>query len=195
MLKHLMGVVALSMLAAAAVADTGHGHGSKYSGQESRAIKSLSADDITELRRGGGWGLAKAAELNGVPGPAHLLELKDAIPLTPGQVADITGLFEAMRAEAIRGGERLIELEQALEIHFRDGTVTDAILKQSLDAIAAARRDLRYTHLATHLKTPQILSPAQIARYAELRGYSKNPCENVPAGHSAELWKKHNGCN
>ena len=29
---------------------------SAYAGEESRQIKSLSADDITELRRGGGWG-------------------------------------------------------------------------------------------------------------------------------------------
>jgi hypothetical protein len=48
---------------------------------QSRAIKSLSDNDINELRRGGGWGLALAAELNGMPGPAHLLELKDKIPL------------------------------------------------------------------------------------------------------------------
>ena len=58
-------------------------HPSPYVGQDTRPIKSLSADDILELRRGGGWGLAKAAELNGMPGPAHLLELKDEIPLSP----------------------------------------------------------------------------------------------------------------
>lgn len=199
MLRHLFWVSAVAVFSFQAVADTAsgeaHGHGSKYAGQENRAIKSLSADDIAELRRGGGWGLAKAAELNGVPGPAHLLELKDEIPLTPAQVAEITGLYESMRAGAIAGGERLIALEQALETHFRDGTVTDAILRDSLDAIAAARRDLRYTHLATHLKTPKILTPQQVARYAELRGYAANPCDSVPAGHSAEMWKKHNGCN
>lgn len=40
---------------------------------QSRAIKSLSDNDIKELRRGGGWGLALAAELKGMPGPADLL--------------------------------------------------------------------------------------------------------------------------
>jgi hypothetical protein len=49
-----------------------------YAGQDARDIKSLSAEDIAELRRGGGWGFAKSAELNGMPGPAHLLELKTA---------------------------------------------------------------------------------------------------------------------
>ncbi len=55
------------------VATAGQEHASKYSGQEKRTIKSLSPDDIAELERGGGWGLAKAAELNGLPGPAHLI--------------------------------------------------------------------------------------------------------------------------
>ena len=63
---------------------------SPYAGEESRAVKSLSAEDIAELRRGGGWGLARAAELNGMPGPIHLLELKDDIPLTREQVSAIT---------------------------------------------------------------------------------------------------------
>ena len=53
---------------------------------QSRAIKSLSESDIQELRRGGGWGLALPAELNGMPGPVHLLELKDQIPLATDQV-------------------------------------------------------------------------------------------------------------
>ena len=56
---------------------------SKYVGQEKREIKSLSESDIEELKNGGGWGLAKAAELNGVPGPVHLLEMKKEIGLNP----------------------------------------------------------------------------------------------------------------
>jgi len=68
---------------------------------QNRAIKSLSDDDIKELRRGGGWGLALAAELNGMPGPAHLLELKDQIPLTDDQVAKTQALLNDMRQAAI----------------------------------------------------------------------------------------------
>ena len=61
--------------------------------------------------------------------------------------------------------------------------------------VAEARKQLRYTHLAAHLKTPAILSEDQIANYNRLRGYDKpNPCDNVPAGHDATLWRKHNGC-
>ena len=60
---------------------------SKYAGEEKREIKSLSAADIDELKNGKGWGLAKAAELNGVPGPVHLLEMKNEIHLTPEQTS------------------------------------------------------------------------------------------------------------
>ena len=180
---------------AAQASEGQHSHASKYVGQESRTIKSLSPDDIAELKRGGGWGLAKAAELNGVPGPAHLLEMKDEIALDDAQVSAITEIYEQMKAQAIEEGERLIILEQELESYFQNGTITDAILRSSLDEIAAARKKLRYVHLSTHLQTPEILSPAQIKKYNALRGYSDpDPCANIPEGHDAEMWRKHNGC-
>jgi hypothetical protein len=180
---------------AAQASDTQHSHVSKYAGQEKQAIKSLSPDDIAELRRGGGWGLAKAAELNGVPGPAHLLEMKDEVPLADEQVSTITKIYEGMKAQAIKQGERLISLEWELESHFQNRTITDAILRSSLEAIAEVRKELRYVHLATHLQMPEILSPDQIEKYNALRGYSNaGPCANVPDGHDAEMWRKHNGC-
>jgi len=58
----------------------------------------------------------------------------------------------------------------------------------------AARGALRYIHLSTHLKTPEILSKAQIGKYNGLRGYSADPCANIPAGHDADMWRKHNKC-
>lgn len=133
---------------------------SKYAGQEARKIKSLSPDDIKELKRGGGWGLAKAAELNGVPGPAHLLEMKDSVPLDAAQVAAITEIFDGMKTEAIQKGEQLIELERQLEEYFKNRTITDDILREHLAKISKTRMGLRYIHLATHLKTPDILSEA-----------------------------------
>ena len=195
-MKRLLLVLPVLMFGFTAHAsETGHSHVSKYTGQENRLIKSLSSDDISELRRGGGWGLAKAAELNGVPGPAHLLEMKDKIPLDDEQVSAISDLYEQMKIQAIDQGERLITLEQELESHFQNRTITDAVLRSSLDAIAETRKRLRYIHLATHLKTPEILSEDQIKKYNALRGYSNpDPCANIPEGHDAEMWRKHNGC-
>jgi hypothetical protein len=169
-------------------------HVSKYAGQETRAIKSLSSDDIAELRRGGGWGLARAAELNGVPGPTHLLEMKNAIPLSEAQIGAIAAIKQEMTRKAVAQGETLIMLEGRLDRHFSDGTITDEILRALLAEIADARRALRYIHLSTHLKTPEILSKAQIGKYNALRGYSANPCANIPAGHNADMWRKHNKC-
>lgn len=172
-----------------------HDHVSSYAGQENREIKSLSPHDIAELRKGGGWGFARAAELNGVPGPAHLLELKDKIPLDAEQVRELRAIYDTMRAEAIAWGNRLIELERELEKHFRNATITDEILRRLLVDIADSHRKLRYIHLSAHLKTPTILTEAQIDRYRILRGYSPDVCNQVPAGHDVELWRKHNNCN
>jgi hypothetical protein len=173
----------------------GHvGHGaSPYAGQEERTIKSLSASDIAELRRGG-WGLAKPAELNGVPGPAHLLELKEQIPLTETQVADIQHLFHRMRQRAIEEGVRLIARERALDVAFRNKTITGESLKSLLGEIEQSRTALRLVHLETHLLAVPLLSNGQIVRYNQLRGYAEDPCQSVPTGHEAAMWKKHNGC-
>lgn len=168
---------------------------SKYAGQERRKIKSLSETDIEELENGRGWGLAKAAELNGVPGPVHLLEMQEEIQLTPEQVQQIEDLYKTMKDQAIQSGLELIELEKELNEHFAKGTITDEILRNLLEKIAGVYQQLRYVHLSTHLKTPQILTPEQIALYNKLRGYSSDdPCENIPEGHDPEMWKKHNDC-
>lgn len=168
---------------------------SPYAGQETHPIKSLSADDLAELRRGGGWGLARTAELNGMPGPAHLLELKDRIPLTADQVTAITAIFHDMRATAITEGRRLIAGEQALETVFRNRNVTDGSLLEMLSQIGRARTALRYTHLATHLRTLPLLTEKQVERYNVLRGYAGDPCANPPEGHDLQMWRKHNGCD
>ena len=194
----LAGAMLLSALAGPAAAQPHHGPApapaSAYAGEEAREIKSLSPDDVAELRRGGGWGLAKAAELNGVPGPAHLLELKDTIPLDAEQVTRLEAIFDEMQAAAIAEGERLIAAEAALEAAFRDRTITEETLRDLLAAIEASRSALRYIHLRTHLETPQLLSEAQIARYDALRGYKADPCAAVPAGHDPVMWRRHQGC-
>lgn len=90
----------LAVCALSQAKETAHQHASKYVGEENRSIKSLSNSDIEELQNGSGWGLAKAAELNGVPGPAHLLELEKEIGLDESQKAQIKLLFNTMRTEA-----------------------------------------------------------------------------------------------
>jgi hypothetical protein len=169
---------------------------SPYAGLQNREIKSLSEADLVELRAGAGWGLALAAELNGVPGPAHLLELREQIDLTPEQVAAIEVIYAQMKAQAIVAGERLIAAEAAIEAGFREGNLSTDSLRELVAQSAAARAELRYVHLLRHLETPPLLSAQQISRYNTLRGYDTNndPCAFVPEGHDPQMWRRHNNC-
>ncbi|WP_210163128.1 hypothetical protein [Salinarimonas rosea] len=197
MIRHavLPGLAAAILLTLSASAMAQHASPSPYAGAERRAIKSLSQEDLDELRRGGGWGLALAAELNGVPGPAHLLELKDAIGLTAEQVAAIEAIHAQMRSEARAAGERLIAAEAAIEAAFRAGGLDVGTLRGLVADAEAARADLRFVHLSRHLSTPPLLTADQIAAYAAARGYGSDPCAAVPEGHDAAMWRRHNGCD
>lgn len=190
----MLGTIAVSALCSG-IAFGQAGQGSHYAGQEQREIKSLSPDDISVLRRGGGWGFAKAAELNGVPGPLHLLEMKDRIPLTPAQVTKVSAIYEDMKARAVDRGGRLIELERELEGHFRTWAISDTRLRTLLAEIAEVRGDLRYTHLSAHLAVSEFLTKKQIARYNALRGYKSNSRDGGSAHHGAPHGKRHHGTN
>jgi hypothetical protein len=168
---------------------------SEYAGQEKRTIKSLSESDIEELREGKGWGFAKAAELNGVPGPLHLLEMKSEIELSEDQIGKIEAIYKEMKKEAIALGSQLIKAEEALNISFAQKMINKKELRESLLNIGKITSELRFVHLQAHLETLKILTEVQVTEYNEIRGYdSKDPCENVPEGHDAEMWKKHNNC-
>jgi hypothetical protein len=157
---------------AAGSGHTGHHAASPYAGQHNRHIKSLSERDIDDLRNGRGWGMAKAAELNGLPGPIHLLELREEIQLSAKQVSTIEQAYRAMKQQAIPLGEQLIELETRLEHAFASRQIDESALKSLMTQIATVRGDLRYVHLAAHLKTPSLLSTKQITAYNRLRGYT-----------------------
>lgn len=194
LMKSLVLMITVSPLAAFAQ-DHGHGGSSApYAGFETRKIKSLSAQDIEELRRGGGWGLALPAELNGRPGPAHLLELAEELDLTARQVEAISAIYEQMRTAAVAAGERFIAAEAALSDAFAGSDLSEETLRGLLAEAAEARAELRFIHLSQHLSTPELLSDAQVQRYNVLRGYADDPCETVPDGHDPEMWRRHNGC-
>jgi hypothetical protein len=194
-LRTLFLGLALALSPAAVPAQDHSGYSSPYAGLETRANKSLSGTDLKELRRGGGWGLALAAELNGAPGPAHLLELRDKIPLSADQIVTIQQIFNEMQTEAIAAGARLIAAEEAIEAAFRAANLDDARLRALIAQAEEARAELRFIHLSRHLSTPPLLSADQIAKYNTLRGYGSDPCANVPAGHNAEMWRHHNKCS
>jgi hypothetical protein len=146
-----------------------------YAGMQTRPIKALSEQQVADLGAGRGMGLALAAELNGYPGPSHVLELADKLGLSPDQLARVQRLFDSMKAEAVPIGRKLIEQEANLDKQFADRTMTPETLKVSIAAVATTQGALRETHLKYHLSTVPILTPGQMQRYAELRGYGEKP--------------------
>lgn len=163
-------VIALT-LAAAGASQAQHAPTSPYSGLEKRPIKALSDQQIADLRSGRGMGLALPAELNGYPGPVHVLELGDRLGLTGEQRARVEELHAAMKAETVPLGERLIAQETDLDRQFAAKSVTPATLQAATAAIGATQGALRGSHLRYHLSTLEVLTSEQVRRYGELRGY------------------------
>ena len=146
-------------------------HAEPYAGQELREIKALSADDIDDLLAGRGWGLAKPAELNGYPGPAHVIELAEELALDEAQLASVNGIFERMQAKAQEIGARYVRAEGAIEALFAGGGAEPAALSGLLADAELLRAELRAVHLEAHIETTPLLTRHQRMLYAELRGY------------------------
>ena len=89
-----------------------------YAGMKSRAIKSLSEQQVSDLKAGRGMGLALVAELNGYPGPIHVLELGAQLDLSAAQQSKMKSLYDSMKAESILLGEKLIAEEAVLDRPF-----------------------------------------------------------------------------
>ncbi len=149
-------------------------HLQPYAALEKRDVKALSAQDVDDLQTGRGMGLALAAELNGYPGPRHVLDLEDALELTARQRQEVGALFERMTREAILAGGKVIAGEKRLDALFSSGKADETALDHALRQIAHARAELRRTHLVYHLRTKAVLTAEQTDRYNRLRGYAAN---------------------
>lgn len=168
----LIVIVALLALAACASNPGGHtGHGAPYAGQQSREVKALSDEEVRSYLDGAGMGFAKAAELNGYPGPMHSLENADALGLTPAQRAAIDTLMRAHKAEVRALGAEVVRLERELDGLFARSTATPAGVEGKLAEIAAAQAKVRGSHLKAHIATTALLTAGQIDLYGQLRGY------------------------
>lgn len=148
-----------------------HNH-SQYAGQEKREIKALSADDLKKYLNGEGMGYAKAAELNGFPGPKHIIENESSLDLTAEQKKGVQSSFKKMKAEAVSLGKTIVQKEKELDQLFAQGKVDDEKLKEKTSEIAKLQGDLRATHLRAHLEMKQLLTDEQVDKYKKLRGYT-----------------------
>ncbi len=154
-----------------------------YAGQQTREIKALSSQEVADYLAGRGMGLARAAELNQHPGPAHVIELRDKLTLTPEQEQATRAAFARMEAAAKALGAELVERERTLDQAFAQRVITDAGLAEQTAAIGTLQGRVRGAHLAAHIAMRHILTPEQVTRYDELRGYAGNPATSAPAQH------------
>lgn len=141
-----------------------------YAGWQERGVASLSEQDIDELLEGAGRGYALSAELNGYPGPAHVLELASELGLDAGQLEEVETMHAQMQADARELGEQLVAAEFAIDEAFREGTDASE-LAELTERAAAVEARLRATHLEAHLDTTELLDDEQVRDYDRLRGY------------------------
>ena len=146
---------------------------SPYADQTGRTVKALSDQEIVDYESGKGMGYAKAAELNGYPGPAHVLELATELRLSPDQLTRTQQLFKSMQSDAVAIGRTLVDRERQLDGSFAAKTITPESLRLAMNDIASLQGQLREIHLKAHLAQSDILTMEQIVKYDELRGYSQ----------------------
>ncbi len=171
-MKRKVGPVLLAVVLSGCAATGEHAGHSAYAGQESREIKALSADEERGLAAGAGMGYAKAAELNGYPGPMHVLENAQALGITPEQRNAIEFVMQAHKAEARALGAELLKRERELDRLFASRQATAAAIDTKTFEIGLVQAKLRASHLKAHTATTAVLTPEQIDRYNRSRGYA-----------------------
>lgn len=184
----LPGVLAVFALGAAAWgAFAAAPQESPYAGLESREIKAMAPERKADLLAGRGAGYALAAELNGYPGPRHVLDLADGLQLSESQRRRTGELFAEMQARARPLGAELVHLESELETLFRSGEIDRARLGEMTAKIGSVEAALRATHLGYHLEMAALLTSHQRAVYDRLRGYA------TPSGQGGHSHGGHGG--
>jgi Spy/CpxP family protein refolding chaperone len=101
----------------------------------------------------------------------HVLELDKELELTAGQRQRVQAAFDRMKAKAMELGAAYVKAEQAVDAAFKSGAADSAAVAS---VVAEANRllgEVRLAHLQAHIEITPLLTPAQRARYAELRGY------------------------
>ena len=115
--------------------------------------------------------MAKPAELNGYPGPRHVLDAFEAreFDLTKQQHEQTKALYEKMRSGAIKLGKQIIDIEKEINDAFVNRTIAEEFLQNKVSESANLYSQLRVAHLKYHLSMIEILSPQQVEKYNKLR--------------------------
>jgi hypothetical protein len=175
--------IVLAFVAAPTLAQHPRQPEAPYAGMQGRDIKALSPEQLTDLREGRGMGASLPAELNGVPGPLHVLQLKDRLKVTTEQQAALERITAEMKSAAQNLGQKVIAAEGELDAAFKSNRADEATIEGMTAEIAALNGQLRAVHLVAHLQTRRLLSGDQVAAYNEARGYHVAPAENSSHTH------------
>jgi Spy/CpxP family protein refolding chaperone len=179
-----IAIFALLGLASACAADM------PYAGQQSRTIKALSDQEIADYVEGRGMGSSKAAELNHYPGPAHVIADSSRLGLTDQQKAETQSVFDAMSTAAKRSGAAIVAKEAELDALYASGQAAPGSIKELVTELASLQAEFRYTHLSAHLAMRTILTPEQIAKYDEMRGYTAAGPSSPPLTEAAPVHQR-----
>lgn len=171
---------------------------SPYAGGSSSSVPSLTTQEVDDLLAGRGMGMARAAELNGYPGPRHVLDLQSELDLDADVVAKTEQLFREMQAAAQPLGAQVVEKEKELGELYASRSIDETALPPKIDELGALMAQLRVVHLRTHIRMASLLSPEQIAKYRQLRGYASvgaetesDPQTQPAAGAAADPHSAH----
>ena len=162
-----VGLLALSMAVAANAAQP-----TPHVAWQERGLEALSPEQVGDYLEGRGMGMALPAELNGYPGPRHVLELADELDLSADQHARTEQLFQGMRSKAVALGEEILTREALLDELFASGTASDAAVDAATETLGRLNGRLRAHHLRYHLAMRELLDPRQIVEYRRLRGHA-----------------------
>lgn len=114
---------------------------SPYVEQLDSPVRGLSSQEVDDLLKGRGAGYARVAELNGYPGPRHVLDLKQELNLSTQQEWEIQIAFEQMQKEAERLGQVIVEREHKLSRDFTEQVITDTQLQRQTQELAKVYRN------------------------------------------------------
>jgi Spy/CpxP family protein refolding chaperone len=167
-------LLALAALLAVAVPAAGRASAAAAAPAAHGAAKALPPDEVASLLAGEGMGLARSAELNHYPGPRHLLDVENEIGLSEEQRAAIRRIHVETIDNARKVGRRIVDAEAELSGAFVRGGLTEARLRSLVMKVSELRGQLRFIHLAAHLKTKKLLTAEQVEKYETLRGYNQD---------------------
>lgn len=125
--------------------------------------------DREALLNSEGAGMAAYAELNGFPGPKHVLDLEKQLGLTAEQKGKVREIYDDMKVRARNLGKMIVKVEEELNYAFSSGMVGVESVEDDAEQAGKLRGILRGVHLSAHLKTKELLTPDQVKAYMKIR--------------------------